>query len=339
MKSYTFNDDNGKEYAEMYQVAHMYYDLGMLQPEISEKMFFSRSKVSRLLKRARELGIVQIVVKKIFNRMEPLEKALCNTFNLKDAVVITNYDEGPDDSLEALTDFAAHYVSELLQGSCTVGITRGSTINSVVDKLNKLHDCRLQLVQLMGSSSGSYQAEESHALVNRMLSKFGGAAQYLNTPLYIDDLYAKNILMEDNTVKAVFKRMEQCNIVLTGIGALDIAASSRPGWHGYMTGRHYQELQEKDAVGSICAQYFDINGKYVPSEWNAKCIAMPLDQIGKDRHSIGIAQGQDKVRSILGALRGNHINVLITNVRTAADVIALNEQDLSDVSETEVPGR
>lgn len=324
------NDDTGKEYAEMYQVAHMYYDLGMLQPEIAEKMFFSRSKVSRLLKRARELGIVQITVKKIFNRMEQLERTLCSTFGLKDAVVITNYDEGPEDSLEALTDFAALYVSDLLQGSCTVGVTRGSTINRVVDKFSKIHDCRLQLVQLMGSSSSAYQAEESHTLVNRMAGKFGGTAHYLNTPLYIDDLYAKNILLEDSTVKAVFKEMEQCNIVLTGIGALDITARSRPGWHGYMNRRHYQELQEKGAVGSICAQYYDLNGKYVPSEWNAKCIAMPLEQIGKNRISVGIAQGQDKVGSILGALRGEYINILITNVRTAADVIALNDRMPAD---------
>lgn len=41
-----------REYAVISQVAHMYYDLNMLQPEIAEKLFFSRSKVSRMLKQA-----------------------------------------------------------------------------------------------------------------------------------------------------------------------------------------------------------------------------------------------------------------------------------------------
>ncbi|MGM9521171.1 MAG: sugar-binding transcriptional regulator [Oscillospiraceae bacterium] len=326
MKSYCLNDDNKKEYAEVYQVAHMYYDLGMLQPEIAERMFFSRSKVSRLLKQAREMGIVQITVKKIYDRVEMIEKALCSIFGLKDAVVITNYDEGQTEMLDALTDFAAMYISNLLKGSCTVGITRGSTINKVIGKLSNVNDCRLQLVQLMGSSTNSYQSEESHILVNRMLNHFDGTAYYLNTPLYIDDLYAKNILMQDSSVRSVFQQMDACNIILTGIGMLDPDIDVRPSWHGYMTRRHLQELEEKKAVGSICAQYFNIDGELIQSEWNAKCIVMPLESIGRNRLSIGIAQGKNKEKPILGALRGHHINVLITNVQTATAVISLNEE-------------
>ena len=46
------------------QVAHMYYELGMMQPEIAEKLYFSRSKVSMILKKSQELGIVYINLKK-----------------------------------------------------------------------------------------------------------------------------------------------------------------------------------------------------------------------------------------------------------------------------------
>ena len=51
-----------REYALISQVAHMYYDLDMLQPEIAAKLYFSRSKVSRMLTQAKKLGIVEIRV-------------------------------------------------------------------------------------------------------------------------------------------------------------------------------------------------------------------------------------------------------------------------------------
>ena len=44
------------------QVAHMYYEQGMQQPEIAEKLYFSRSKVCRILQKAQEMGIVDIKV-------------------------------------------------------------------------------------------------------------------------------------------------------------------------------------------------------------------------------------------------------------------------------------
>jgi len=325
--------DEKTEDAELYQVAHMYYDLDMMQSEIADKLFYSRSKVSRLLKLARELGIVQITVKRIFDRVETVEKTLCSLFGLKSAVVISSDDDSPAEALRVLTDFAALHISKLLTGSCTIGITSGSTVNQVIGKLKNLNGCRLKVVQLMGAVSSSYQSEESHALVNRMLDNFGGVAHYLNSPLYIDDLYAKNILMQDSTVKAVFRQMESCTVILTGIGALESDSGVRPDWQGYMSRRHCDELMQKGAAGSICAQYFDIGGNLIPCEWNAKCVVMPLENMRRCPAVIGVARGSRKVRSILGALRGGHISALITDVPTALEVINLNGASDSAVSE------
>lgn len=49
------------------------------------------------------------------------------------------------------------------------------------------------MVQLMGSATNTFLTEESRHLVNEMLSIFSGKGYFLNTPLYVDDLYAKEI--------------------------------------------------------------------------------------------------------------------------------------------------
>ena len=101
-----------REYAVLASIAHLYYDLGMLQPEIAERFQFSRSKVSRLLQRALDLGIVEIKVHPILDRVRPLEEGLITNFGLKDAVVVSTYDhEYAPNTVDSVMDFAATYVA------------------------------------------------------------------------------------------------------------------------------------------------------------------------------------------------------------------------------------
>ena len=81
------------ELAVIAEVASMYYEHDIPQNVIAEKMFFSRAKVSRLLKKAREQGIVEIIIRFPLERVVTLERTLCEVFGLKDAVVIKNYPE------------------------------------------------------------------------------------------------------------------------------------------------------------------------------------------------------------------------------------------------------
>ena len=87
----------------------------------------------------------------------------------------------------------------------------------------------------------------------------------------------------------------------------------------------FNELKKNKAVGSICAQYYDKEGRAVKSEWNDHCIAMPLSQIRQNRMTVGVASGSDRVDAILGALRGNLINVLISDSETATEVLKRHE--------------
>ena len=53
-------------------VANLYYNSEMTQNEIADRMYTSRSKISRMLKEARELGIVEISIKEPWERGRPI---------------------------------------------------------------------------------------------------------------------------------------------------------------------------------------------------------------------------------------------------------------------------
>lgn len=304
--------------AMLSQVAHMYYDLGMLQPEIAERLFFSRSKVSRMLKKAQDLGIVEIKVKRYLGRVEGYERKLQSLFGLKQAIVMTSFDKGDiEDSEDGLTNYAAMYVSSRLKGECVLGITGSHTVTKVINKMKKVHDCNLKVVQTIGATISK---DMSGDLVNFIANTYGGAAYFLNTPVYVDDLYVKESLLRDPAVMEAMALMSRCNLLLMGIGKFDVSGDM-PNWSGYMTARHREEMDRLGAVGSLCAQFFDIDGRLLNSDWNQKCITIPWEDMKHAELRVAVACGRSKVFSILGALRGKLVDVLFTDNVTAAHVI------------------
>ncbi len=65
----------------MARVAWLYYNHGLTQQAIGDKIGLSRNKVLRLLARAREEGIVQIRVDHPSIRFMELEERLVETFD------------------------------------------------------------------------------------------------------------------------------------------------------------------------------------------------------------------------------------------------------------------
>src|SRR5437764_14720742 len=72
----------------MAKVARMYYDQGIRQQEITERLNIHQSKISRMLKRAREAKIDRISVATPAGFFPELEDTLESRFQLKEAVVV-----------------------------------------------------------------------------------------------------------------------------------------------------------------------------------------------------------------------------------------------------------
>jgi len=66
----------------MTKVAHLYHEQGIRQSDIAEALHISQARVSRLLKRATELGIVRTIVVVSQGVHTDLEQALEQTFGL-----------------------------------------------------------------------------------------------------------------------------------------------------------------------------------------------------------------------------------------------------------------
>ena len=321
-----YDEELMKKYALMSQVASMYYIEGIQQPEIAKKLFFSRSKVSRILTAAKEAGIVDIQVQRISERVPSIEKRIKELFPVKDAVIITNFSEMNDsETLENVSHFGALYISNLLHVNSVLGISNGNAVNNVVRHFQQMQACSLQVVQLIGSGSNAFRAIESRDMVNQLTTEYPGKAFFLNTPLYMDNYFSREQLLMDPAISETFQMMKRCDVILTGLGSFDKEQlTTAQIIKEYQTPEHAAELARKGAVGCICALYYDIRGNYIPCEWNSKCIAIPFGDIAANNMTVAIACGERKILPILGGLRSGLIDVMITDVDTAVRVIEAN---------------
>ena len=120
MKEYDSLSDNEKRNM-LASVANLYYNVEMTQNQIAERFFTSRSKISRMLKEARQLGIVEIKILEPWDRNVELEQEFMRRFALKDVRVISVKEANNTMVLQKLGEVAAYYLDNLLNDNMILG--------------------------------------------------------------------------------------------------------------------------------------------------------------------------------------------------------------------------
>ena len=131
MKEYDSLSDNEKRNM-LASVANLYYNVEMTQNQIAERFFTSRSKISRMLKEARQLGIVEIKILEPWDRNVELEQEFMRRFALKDVRVISVKEANNTMVLQKLGEVAAYYLDNLLNDNMILGISWGNTMYHTV---------------------------------------------------------------------------------------------------------------------------------------------------------------------------------------------------------------
>ena len=294
----------------------MYYDLKMEQEEIAQRINFSRSKVSRLLSKANKIGIVEVNVKQIMDIDPNIQRQLKRSLNLKTALPIddsklSSYDE----KFEAITDFVALYLIHQLSGEVTLGVSGCYGVNQTICKVKQLYPCHLEVVQAMGLALSPSVIEETKAVLQKITHVYDAKFYALDCPLYSQ----KKINLSANPVlKETFSKFNDCNILLSQVAPFSKKRQILPvEINNYISREQIDELTKKNAVGSICGIYYDINGDLISCDWNKHYYGISYQQIKDVPISIIFGFGENMVKPLLGAVRGGLGNVLITDVSTA----------------------
>lgn len=315
MRMTDVNEEHDK--ALMARVAWLYYNHGLTQQAIGDKIGLSRNKVLRLLARAREEGIVQIRVDHPSIRFMELEERLVETFDCREAIVVPAGDV-PEQTLEAIGQFGAIYLERTVEPGDAIGTAWGVTLREVARHLRPRGLTDVTVVQLMG---GLHAGGLINPLdVARVVAeKFDGRLQTLYTPAIVDTPEIRDALLSDNTIAQTLSAGAAVQKALVGIGDVS-ETSSLVRWQA-LTADEMAELRRLGAVGDILGRHFDAWGRPVETPLSGRTIGISLDTLRSIPHVIAVAGGPHKTEAIAGALRGGYVDTLITDDKTATAVL------------------
>src|SRR5579859_4961175 len=185
------------------EVASLYYEENYNQEQIAKVIGISRSGVSRLLTRSRELGLVDIHVHHPLRTSFSLRDKLREQFGLQDAQVLSS--TSSDEALLGLVGtLAARYLDRSIQESVSsmgqevpiIGISWGTSMLEMLKALRPQRRLPLKVVQLMGSVGTSALAESDGPEIARQLADaYGGQCYYLHAPLLVANAFVHDGLL------------------------------------------------------------------------------------------------------------------------------------------------
>lgn len=314
-------DNKTKDIRLLVRCSQMYYDDGLNQAQISEKLGVSKSSISRMLTAAKEEGIVKIsVVNPLPNEYIYLEKGLEKRFGLKEVIIIDSKSNEPDEIKQELAKASAEYLERVIKDGNIIGVTWGTTIKEISKHVQNNKTNKITFIPLLGGLGQSDIDIHSNQIALELAKKFKSGSKLLHAPCIIDDPERKNMFLEDKNIQSFFKLIEKVDIAITGIGSPKLNTSTMMA-SGYYSQEQIQSLVRKGAVADISSLFINEFGQGDSFENNNRVIGVSLEQIKKIPLTIAVAGHEKKTKAILAALRGGYVDVLVVDDRTAKGIL------------------
>jgi DNA-binding transcriptional regulator LsrR (DeoR family) len=303
------------DFKQLVQASRLYYELGETQNAIAQRLGVTRPQVSRLLKRARAEGIVEIRIVDRTAADSPAAETLRRRYKL-DAVHLAPTIAGPEDLARRMVGrLAGEVLRGALRAGAVVGIGDGASVAATAAAIEETSiPVAVTVVPLCG---GYWSTGPEREPYRRVAEALGGQARGLMAPGLVDDAATQRALVAHAGVRSIVELWDRVDVALFGIGGT--------AWSAAAVGEDVaRELDAAGAVGEILVAPFDLDGRFVCPALRERVIALDARRLGRIPVSIAVAAGESKIRPILGALRTGVIRTLVTDVASAEAVVALD---------------
>ncbi len=306
------------------KAARLYYDDGLNQSEIADRLRISRQKVQRMLQEAKAQGIVQITIKPLIGLFSDLESGLEQQFGLAEAIVVETTTNGNHDAQPTIAREvgvgAAEYLMRVIRPHDNIVISVGNSLLGMVNALPYASHSDIADVSVIQGLGGlGNPSQETHAtqLVSRLAAALDGTPVLLGAPAVAGTSETRDSFLRDPHVTHTLEMARGAAMMFVGIGACNSESVVLQDFWKVMRPSAIDELKAQGAVGSVNLRYFDMQGQVFNSELDQRIIGLTLSEIQRIRRVIGVAGGISKREAIKAALAGKLVNVLVTDHLTA----------------------
>lgn len=280
--------------------------------EIAEEIGRSRFATARMVRRARELGLIEVRPTMPVPIDANLSARIARQFGLRSALVVATRSTDDAEVREALASVTARYLSETVEEDDVLGVAPGRTLARASREIDQLPSA--DVVQLTGI--GWPRLEEGAEVVSAIGRAAGGATFPLYVPILIDPEAAP--ILHHPAITGTMRRFRHVRKAFLTVGGWPRSSllAQILGENGERAG-----FEERGVVAEIGTTLLDIQGRTV-SGLEGRFIGISEEELRAVPLRVAIGGGEWKQQAVLATLRSGLVNVLITDVRTAELALA-----------------
>ncbi len=204
---------------QMHQALVLHFLEGLTQAQIADQLGISHATVNRLIKRGRQLGLVEIKIKSPVEPLVEIEEQLLALGGIRRAVVVPTVSDNPQIALQSVGEAAARLMLEQIADGDTICITGGKGVSAVVAGLQPSRRFDIEVIPATGCVQGKHYTDVNH-VSTMMADRLGGHSFQIHAPLFADSEAERKMLLGMRSVADVFKRARDAKIAVVGIGSI-----------------------------------------------------------------------------------------------------------------------
>ena len=308
---------------ELTRLATLYYVDGETQEALAQRFGLSRATVGRMLRRAQDVGIVEIRVRHHPSHTVDVERELIKRFGITRALLSVDHAD-PDRQRGLLAALVANDLERNLPEGAIVAVGMGRNVSAVSEHVMTAAPRACTFVSAIGGSYRGGETMNPDHIGRRLAARFGGESESLYAPALVGDIALQRALMNNDTVRRTLDKAKRADIALIGIG--DVSESSNMVRMGWFSAEEITEAKRTGTVGDVLGyDFIDLQGRPAMTPLQGRVIGLHSEDLRRIPNVIAVAAESAKVTAMLGALRTGVIDTLATTASNAMAVLHLDE--------------
>lgn len=314
---------------DLLRAVSMYYLQDIKMEVIARQLGTSRSTVSRMIKRARELGLVEITVRPSASRAPGLNQTLEHHFNVVVHTIPISDQSTHAQRLDIVARTAARLISSWFESDMLLGIAWGTTLAAIAQHLPSKATRGAAVVQLNGAANTRTSGiEYASDLISSFGKAFSATVHHFPVPAFFDYPETKVALSRERSVRRILDLQAQADIAVFGVGTVHGPIHSHVYAAGYLDEADMEVIRTEKVVGDVCTVLLREDGSWRDISLNRRASGPTPPQLRKVPRRVCVVSGDTKVPPLLGALRAGTITDLVIDETTAAKLLRRLEREL-----------
>lgn len=301
-------DARQKARAQMVDIASRYYFRDESKSDIGKTLGISRFQVARLLKEAREAGLVTIHIQPSGQASDEMARALEETLAIKRAIVVNPAVQNEFSAVEAVGARLAELLLELVQEGEILGLTWSRVIEVMARQLIRLPPC--EVVQLAGAIHMTGDRLGSVEVIRTVAATAQGTAWPIYAPLLLDNADTALSLTLQPGIAQSLARIRELDIAVVSVGSWRPSGSAL---YNLVTREEAEQAAAMGACGEISGRLYDRHGHTIEGPLDARIVGITVEQLRHVPCVIGTSFGAYRAEATRAAARAGLFDTLIVD--------------------------